>query len=447
MSINNLPAALQIAIQQNWLERAFQEGLRSKLIYAEIADEEDFPTKVGETVTKTRRGLKIPTTTPINPSTNTNFDNGLTPSEFSLEQYTMTMDMYGDTSNLNDVTSRVNIVPLFMQYQEVNGIQAAQSIDRLCRNAIFNTYNGGNTWVTATLGAPGTTIAVDDIRKFNEIAVNGVMIPVSITHPRQVLVGSAYYNLISVAADVVNTSLLAAQGGISGTLTFSGNVAVIDGTLKNHVVAKYSPVIIRPNARATYTDLISTDTLTLRTLRDAVAVLRNSNVPAFANGRYRLYLDQDTMNGLYLDQQFKEIFYARYQSEEFQEGFIGNISGVDFYLTTEAFQQDYNTGSSILRIHRPILCGSGALIRGNFEGTEQAIAEKQGAGAENVITRLVDNVAYVIRPPMDRLGQIYALSWYTILGFAIPSDTTVTKDIIPTSTESYYKRAVVIECA
>ena len=143
MSINNLPAALQIAIQQNWLERAFQEGLRSKLIYAEIADEEDFPTKVGETVTKTRRGLKIPTTTPINPSTNTNFDNGLTPSEFSLEQYTMTMDMYGDTSNLNDVTSRVNIVPLFMQYQEVNGIQAAQSIDRLCRNAIFNTYNGG----------------------------------------------------------------------------------------------------------------------------------------------------------------------------------------------------------------------------------------------------------------------------------------------------------------
>lgn len=446
MPINNLPAGLQSAIQLGYLERAFQESLQSKLIYSQIADEEPFDTKIGETLTKTRQGLKVPVTIPIDPTTNTNFDNGLSPSTFSVEQYTMTIDQYGDAADLNEVTSRVAIVPLFMRTQRTNAIQAGQSIDRLCRNALFNTYNGGNTWVTETLSIPGDTIKVDDVRKFNEISVVGKMEPVSIAHPRSVLVGSHYYNLISVSLDVVNTSLLAAQGGKSGTLTFATNVTVADGTIKKPVIAKYSPVILRPNARPTYTDLISTDTLTLRAIRDAVAILVNNNVPTFSNGHYRLYLDRDTMNGLYLDQQFKEIFYARYQSEEFQENKIGSISGVDFFETTEAFQQDYDTGSSILRVHRPILCGSGALIKGNYSGTEEAINEKKSDGAENVIVRTVDNVAYAIRPPLDRLGQIYSLAWYWIGGFAVPTDVLITKDIIPTSTESYYKRAVVFEC-
>lgn len=443
MPIQNMPATLQAAIQLGYLERAFQAGLRSKMAYSEIADQETFPTRRGETITKTRRGLKTPITTPMDPSTNTNFDNGLTPSTYSIEQYTLAINQYADTSDVNPTTSSVAIVPLMMQEQEVIGIQAGQSLEWLSRNSIFNTYNGGNSWVTATLGSPGVTVEVDDIRKFDEVSVSGKLVTVSVTNTRNVVIGDNTYIMTGVTADVTNTSLLIAQGGISGTLTLSTSVTVADATLKNPVVAAFSPVIIRPNARATYTDLVSTDTLTIRTIRDAVAVLRNNSVPAFASGHYNMYLDQDSMNGLYLDSDFKEIFSTRNKSSDYVDGYVGSISGVDFFVTTEAFQQDYDTGSSTLRIHRPIVCGKGALIRGNFEGMS---GEAKGTSSENVIVKMVNNIAFTIRPPLDRLGQIYALSWFWIGGFTVPTDTTTTAEHIPTATSSYYKRAVVIEC-
>jgi hypothetical protein len=51
----------------------------------------------------------------------------------------------------------------------------------------------------------------------------------------------------------------------------------------------------------------------------------------------------------------------------------------------------------------------------------------------------------VTREPLDRLQQIIAQSWYWIGGFAVPTDITANATIIPTATNSYYKRAVVIE--
>jgi hypothetical protein len=60
---------------------------------------------------------------------------------------------------------------------------------------------------------------------------------------------------------------------------------------------------------------------------------------------------------------------------------------------------------------------------------------------------MIDGVAMVTREPLDRLQQIIAQSWYWIGGFAVPTDVTANQNIIPTATNSYYKRAVVIESA
>ncbi|MEB0133623.1 DUF4043 domain-containing protein, partial [Pseudomonas sp. CCI2.4] len=160
-----------------------------------IADREEIPNKVGETVTKTRTGLKAPVTTPLNPSTNTNLDNGLTPSGWTVEQYSLSMNMFGDTIDLNMVTQGVGIAKQFMKNAEVNGVQAAQSLDRLARNALFSSYLGGNTRVRTTLGAPALTLAVDDIRGFQYVLANGVMVPVSVATPMTVTVGAGVYTL------------------------------------------------------------------------------------------------------------------------------------------------------------------------------------------------------------------------------------------------------------
>ena len=58
MPIQNFPTALQPIIQQGFLEREFDQALRSKLGYRACADRVTVSVGIGETVTKTRAGLK-----------------------------------------------------------------------------------------------------------------------------------------------------------------------------------------------------------------------------------------------------------------------------------------------------------------------------------------------------------------------------------------------------
>src|SRR5271156_4155509 len=189
MGIQNFPAALQPIIMQGYLEREFMQALVSRLGYRACADREDFAVGIGETLTKTRAGLKPTVTVPIAPSTNTNFDNGLTPGNWGVEQYTITINHYAATADLNMVTSRVGIASQFLQNAYANGEQAARSLDELARNALFSSYFGGNTRVRTTLGSAGTAVAVDDIRGFFSAFVNGVQLPVGVLNPLTVTIG------------------------------------------------------------------------------------------------------------------------------------------------------------------------------------------------------------------------------------------------------------------
>jgi hypothetical protein len=91
-------------------------------------------------------------------------------------------------------------------------------------------------------------------------------------------------------------------------------------------------------------------------------------------------------------------------------------------------------------IRRPIICGQGALIEGDFAG----MAAQDIAPADSIVT-IVDDVAMVTREPIDRLQQIIAQSWYWIGGFCTPSDTTTNAMTVPTATNANFKRAVMVE--
>jgi len=435
MAINNFPAALQPIIQQGFLEREFQAGIHSRLGFRAIADREEIPNKVGETVTKTRRGLKAPVTTPLNPTTNTNLDNGLTPSGWTVEQYTLSMNMYGDTIDLNMVTQGVGIAKQFMENANVNGVQSAQSLDRLARNALFSSYLGGNTRVLTTLGAPALTLAVDDIRGFQYVLANGVMVPVSVGTPMTVTVGAGVYTLTGVVADGSNVST--APIGVSGVLTFSANVSVSDGTAGNGVISSVGPSVLRASNRASTSSLIATDLLTMQTVLSAVARLRTNNVPTI-NGLYNAYLDDNHLLELFQDGDFKLLYRGAYGSETYKQGQIIELLGVRFITTTEAYQQTLGG----VPIRRAIVCGQGALVEGDF-----ASVGYSDVGDGDSLKVMVDDICMVTREPLDRLQQIIAQSWYWIGGFAVPTDATANPTIIPTASNSYFKRAVVIESA
>jgi hypothetical protein len=437
MGIQNFPVSLQPIIQQGFLEREFSQALRSRLGYRACADRVDVAVGIGETLTKTRAGLKPTVTTPLAPATNTNLDNGLTSTSWGVEQYTIGINLYAATTDLNVVTERVGIASQFLQNAYVNGEQDARSLDELSRNALFGAYLGGNTRVRATLASAGPTISVDDVRGFLTVFVNGVQQSVSSTTPMTVTIGSNAYTLIAAAVDTTNLST--APNGLSGTLTLSSNVSVSDGTTSNTVVAASGSTIVRPSQRGNTAAITASDTLTMSNLLDAVAKLRLNAVPEI-DGAYNCYLDPISSRQLFADPDFKQLFQgATSANQVFKKGMTNDFLGIRFVPTNEAFVQAHPTLSGLM-IRRPVICGQGALIEGDFAG----IAATDVAPADSIIT-MVDGIAMVTREAIDRLQQIIAQSWYWIGGFCAPSDTTTNPTTVPTATNAAYKRAVIVE--
>jgi hypothetical protein len=439
MGIQNFPVPLQPIIQQGFLEREFQQALASRLGYRACADREEIAVGIGETLTKTRAGLKPSVTTPLAPATNTNLDNGLTPTTWGVEQYTISINHYAATTDLNMVTSRVGIASQFLQNAYVNGEQAARSLDELARNALFSSYFGGNTRVRTTLVSAGPAVAVDDVRGFLTSFANGVPTAVTAVAPLTVTMGASAYTLVGVTVDAVNVSTASLVGGLSGVLTFSSSVSVADGTAGNSVTAANASVIVRPSQRGNTAELVETDLLTMSCLLDAVAKLRLNAVPEI-DGVYNCYLDPVSARQLFADNDFRQLFQgATSANQVFRAGMINQFLGLRFIPTTEAYVQSHPLLPNLL-VRRPIVCGQGALIEGDFAG----MAADDVAPRDSIVS-VVDGVAMVTREPIDRLQQIIAQSWYWIGGFATPSDTTTNPTTIPTATNAAFKRAVMLE--
>jgi hypothetical protein len=437
MSISNFPAALQPIIQNGFLEREFQHSLTSRLGYRACSDREDIAVGIGETLTKTRAGLKPSVTTPLVANQNTNLDNGLTPVGWGVEQYTLSINHYAATTDLNMVTSRVGIASQFLQNAATNGEQAARSLDELARNALFAPYFGGNTRVRTTLASAAAALAVDDVRGFQMVFSNGVMVPVSSSNPVTVTIGADAYTLVAAAVDSLNLSTT--PGGCSGVLTFQSNVSTVDGAAGNTVQASNSSVIIRPSWRGNTSMLTTGDSLSMACLLDAVAKLRMNAVPEI-DGVYNCYLDPVSARQLFADLDFQRLFQgATSANQVFRSGMVNDFLGLRFIPTTEAYVQAHPSIAGAL-IRRPIVCGKGALIEGDFAGMAAS-----DVAPENALISVVDNVAMVTREPIDRLQQIIAQSWYWIGGFCAPTDIGTNPTTIPTATNAAYKRAVIIE--
>lgn len=459
MAISNFPAALQGTIQQGFLDREFEEGLDSVLAYRMCAIQETIPARIGETLTRTRKGRLAPTVTPLVPSAvSANIDNSLSPQSFTMEQYSYTVYEYAQTADVDTLAEMVGIANQMIALSRNNGVAAAQSLERLAKQALFAAYNGGNTFVRTDLGASSTTTChVDDVRGFQFVLVNGVVTAVSGTNTLTVTETAAVsggvnqtLTVTGVAVDgssasIYPGSLAGTTDGLSGTLTFSTATAPVTG---DAIVAANAPKIFRPSGKITTTQLASGDVLTLNTILNAVAYLRDNGVPAMPDGSYKCILDNTSMRALFADQDFKVLFAGRDMSTEFRSADIVNLLGVEFIPTTEAYVQAPSavpTPNLAVTVRRPIIIGAEALLQGTFEGLEQWLNRD---GFEPIgYVMLVNDIAQIVRPPLDRLQRTVSMTWTWVGGFAVPTDLTATTSIIPTSSNALYKRAAVIECA
>jgi hypothetical protein len=464
MSIDAFPTQLQGIIQSNYLERRFEQALRAKLAYRQVADREPFPARIGETLTKTRAGLLSVATTPLTPANNTNFDNGLTVSSsnnnnvgFPVEQYTLTINMYGNDIDLNVVTEKVGIANQFVQNAVILGEQAARTLDTLAANALFNTYMGGNTRTTAAV-SDSTTVHVDDVRGFQSVFnAQGQQVAVSTSNTLSVSFGGTLYTVTGVVADGdavagapyllsfsgTSSNSSTAPGGFSGELTLSAAETI--STVGTYVVAATAPTILRPmNSGSAYSTTLalaggsSSNTNTLQMINmcmQAANTLRSNAVPDI-NGMYNCYIDPLQLQGLFNDSAFQLLFRGAYQSQEYRQGDIMEIGGMRFIPTNLAPQQSLSS----VNIHRALVVGKGALVEGDFAGQDAEDTDNPLAEISDV-----DGVRMVTRAPMDRLQQIVSQAWCWIGGYVTPSDTTTNPNTIPTATNAAFKRAVILE--
>ena len=410
MSLNQLPASLQVLVQNGTLDRVIQEALKPKLGFRSIAERVPFSAGIGETIIKTRDGLRPIKTDPIANAGADDLNSGLTASNGNVEQYNLTMNRYGDLAKTELTMDSVAISSTFLKNARNMAIQSASSVDALARNALFSAYGAANTEVKTTLGSTGDTITVLNIAGFEA--------------GQAVKVGDSVYTVLNVAP----TTPEATSG--EGTIKFATNVSVANGTAGRPVVGETAGLILRPGNKASASALVATDFLSASAILAAKAKMEANAVP----GPYVMFVHPEAMPGLYADPLFQAFHNGSNGSDEWKDGEIERALGVRFVKTNMALKN----GS----VYRSILVGADTLVEGVY--TNNAYANQDQYRGAHYIT-FENGVAQIVRAPLDVLGGWISQAWVYIGGFAAPVDKLANSANIPTANGRALKRAIILE--
>ncbi|HEY3557393.1 MAG TPA: hypothetical protein VGL05_08015 [Kribbella sp.] len=416
---STLPAAIQAIMQNGLLDRTFLDALLPEFLFAALGDAEPWSGGLGDTVTKTRTGLLTPTTTPLGGS-------DPAPATYSIEQWSVTMDQYGNAVDTNMLQSAMTLASKYLEDIQKLATNAGQSLNQIARNKLYRAYAGGRTWATAA-GTSDTTIAVADVSGFTHVMVNGVPTPVSGANPLNVTIGG-------VANTVTGTSVTSGAGNLTlGT-------ARVD-VLGDAVVAANAPVSYRPSTKATAFEITSSDVVTMSMFRAAVTRLRKQNVPT-VNGYYVAHIPPDTEAQLFNDSDFKQALQGRVDSPVYRDLSIGRFGGIDWVRNNECPTAVSNTG---VTVQRPLVLGAGALTQDPFAEMGNLLSGADGNAGGNI--RMIGpatgvQVALITRPPQDRLQQLLSTAWSWVGDFGVPTDV-----VAAGGDPARYKRGVVLEHA
>lgn len=414
---SQVPAQIRAMLQNGILDRVFRDALVPEFLFPMIADAEPWQGGLGDTKTFTRKGLLTPVPTAItgsDPSAST----------YSIEQWSVTMDQYGNSMDTNMLMSSMALANKFLADTQTLGINAGQTINQLARNKMYKAYAGGRTWCT-TGGTSDTSIIVQSTNGFETVLVNGVPTPVSGANPLSVTIAGTGNTVVGVTP------------GTPGTLTLGTARVDVAG---DYVVAANAPVTIRATGNSAF-DLSSSNVATLANFRSAVARLRKMNVPTIG-GYYVAHIDPDTEAELFSDSDFKLAYQGRGDSPVYRDLSLGRFSGIDWVRNIET-PTILGGSAGTLTVHRPIVLGANALMSAPFDSTGTLLT---GTGVEDVpevrqvnVTQGVD-MTLLVRPPQDRLQQILSTTWSWVGDYGVPSDAG-------TGDAALYKRGVIVEHA
>jgi hypothetical protein len=446
-------------IEEGSISRTIREALVSETKFRMDISNEVFQGKMGDSYTEKRPGLLPVVLNPLAPGTDP------TPMTYEYESFEVNPALYPGTIDLNLLNNYVAVNKESLDKTRNLSIQAAQSVDRLCRNSMFRSYLGGNTLLTAAPGAGATTIHVASVNGFTTInsATTGKPVAVSATNPLAITFGGgsgepANTVVAAVADDPVN-----APFG-PGTLTLGAATAIGPFAREAVLAANRSQVIFAGGGNSV--DAITgANTLTMSDILNATGSLKRgpAKVPRFPDGNYHCHLGSQGQTQLLNDPLLMGLQQGERIPPAYRDASIG-ILGNAILIDNEEVPTPDNTGTGISSGAGASLCSNeiGADIVNNtnvnigytivygvghcFESyippmsdmAEVEIAKKESMMpvSSSGISLDVDRIEYIIRPPMDRLGKKHSMSWCWIGDFPTPSDIT--------TQARRFRRAVVI---
>lgn len=463
VSVAGIPAEIANLIQDNTLIRVFHDALFPRLLFRSEARPETWAANLGERALFTRSGLIPVKTTPLTPGSDP------APSTYASEQWAAEARQFGDSIDTHMPTSYVTLASQYLRNTLTLGLNAGQTLNRISRNSLYQAYLSGDTVNIDTAAIAATSIHVASILGFTEVQLLGRPQPVSAANPLAISFSNTEPDNEVIAAvpdDPANPfgpGVLSLSAALTVGLTARSAAAV-------GVRAVTRARIFRVGGGATVDAITGADILTVQDVINAVAILRNNNVPPMEDGYYHVHLSASAEAEVFDDNQFQRLHQSLPDSAAYRDLSIGQLVGSRWYRNTEAPNAE-NVGDLVVTtdgagvnarggseinadvineggipVERTIVMGGGAMYEKFLDEskfiTEAGVTGKIGEfsvvnGGVQVMT---NRIRFIARSPLDRLQQVYAQTWSWSGDFPIPSDQV-------TGSLARFKRSIVIEHA
>ena len=307
----------QSLVQQNMLQREFQDGLLPSFLYrAEVAASEEWTGQAGDTKTFTGTGFMDIDTTPKDPRVDP------TPKEYPFEQWSATLNDWKDTADVQMTQSYNSIQSLYLEKAKKLGINAGATLNRIIRQRLFNPAQAGWT-VANTAQSATTTLRVERLNGFTTArrpdlpAGSPVRYdPVSAANPLQITIQTSATTTVTrnVTGFVSDFFILGAPDEFGpGTLTLDAAVTVAD---RAAVIASNATWLWRAGTGydpqfGKIDQITSANLLRFNDIQAAVANFNIENVQPHADGFFHMHISPISERQLFGDVAFQRLETSR----------------------------------------------------------------------------------------------------------------------------------------
>jgi hypothetical protein len=457
VSLQGFSPELAAAIQDETLIREFYDALFPNLLYRGEARPEVWPAQIGETTVFTRTGLMGVNTTPLTPGSDP------TPGSYPIEQWRATAAQYGDALDSHMPTSYVALSSTFMEDTKKLGLNSGQTLNRIVRDRLYQAYLAGDTVAIAAAGIGALQIVVASINGFTEVQASGQVVVVSALNPIPVSFTGAEPDNSVVGAVPLDPADPLGPGILTLSAALTAGIALREG-----VKSQFRTEIVRVGGGLTVDALTGTEIITLQDVINAIATLRDNNVPTFDDGRYHVHLSPQGEAQIFADNQFQRLNQSLPDDVRYRELLIGDLVGAYFYRNREnpkitnvgdlvdtsggggSAEGAPDIGAEIrnqggIQIRRAIVLGAGSIYEKAIPERTAYVTEAgvQGRLGEFNVTNngvqiMTEGIRFILRAPQDRLQQVVGQAWSWSGDWPVPSDGT-------TDGPATFKRAICIE--